>query len=101
MFDMASNDIQFLNGDFRLLERCGQQNAALIIAKSCVDVMRPQFGVGLMEIYPNMQQSRLRVVLDDAKQQIYNDGAVSTYISYTQTNKGAFDIVSRVKYSGE
>jgi hypothetical protein len=100
-FNIETNDVEFLDGDFRPLDKCGQQNAALIIAKSCVDIMRPQYGVGLYEIYANMKAGRLRTVLDDATRQIYDDGAASAYISYTPTDNGEYDIVSRVKYKGE
>ena len=101
LYNLGNNDIECLNGDFRIIEQSGQQNADIIIAKSCVDIMRPQFGIGFFETYPHMREDRLRNVLNEAKRQIYDDGAASVQISHRTTNKGEYTIIPRVKYRGE
>lgn len=97
-YDITLNDVRILNGDFWIIDKSGQQNGALMVSKSCVDILRPQYGIGLTELYPNMKSSTVRNLLDTAKQQIYEDGASSAYINYTQDNKGEYRIDARVKY---
>lgn len=100
-YDLDFNDVRVMNGDFQLVDRCGQQNAAIIIYKSCVDIFRPQYGIGLSEVYPHMNTSAARSLLDDAKQQIYEDGAASVYLTFNPVDHGEYEIVTRVRYKGE
>lgn len=48
-----------------------------------------------------MRQGRLRAILDEASQQIYDDGAQSADISFTPDGAGEYRIDVKVKYRGE
>lgn len=90
-YNTQINDIEFLGGDFRVVDGCGMQNAALIIAKSCADILSPQLGIGLEEIYPHIRRERLGSVLAAAQKQCYDDGAASVNLSFKQGDKGTYE----------
>lgn len=100
-YNMDVNDIETLNGDFRIAERCSQQNAALMLDKSAVNIYNAQYGVGLGEVYPNLPYLSLIRIMSECQSQLYEDGAATAKLTAKVGDRGHYDIDVDVAYKGE
>lgn len=84
LFDFVLNDIVLVGSDIAITENVSQQNATLILAKSCVNPAQAQYGAAFEEVYANISQNNANLIASDAKRQILNDGATGVSITLTQ-----------------
>lgn len=101
-FDFKKNDIEFLGGDFRIINSCSQQNATLMAAKSVVNILLPQFGAGIQERYYWVNSKNIGILLSKATRQTYTDGAQYCYMRAEPNEQlGQYDIYIDVMYKSE
>ena len=104
-WDFVNNDIAVVQtsagGDFAVAQTCSQQNAQLIFTKSAVSIYNPQFGVAMEERVYNMTDEGVQKIVDRAKSQIREDGAVQVSIRYARNETGMYEFEIGAKYSGE
>ncbi|MEG0899033.1 MAG: hypothetical protein RSF40_04900 [Oscillospiraceae bacterium] len=100
-WDLETNDLAFSNRDFAINKTAGRQAGALLLLKSCTNILLPQWGAAIEERYANITQRQLDVITSDAKVQMENDGAAVAIVSAEFDASGKVDINLEVKYKGE
>lgn len=98
IWDFELNDIAIVNGDFFVGEDISQQNAALILLKSAVNILDVYFGVGFEQVYANISQSDASTLAAEAQTQVLRDGATECNIKIILRNDGTYDADISAKY---
>ena len=104
-WDFVNNDVTVVQtsagGDFAVTDICSQQNAQLIFTKSAVNIYSPQFGVAMEERVYNLTAAGVQKIVDRAKSQIREDGAVQVSIKYQRDENGMYEFEVGAKYLEE
>ena len=104
-WDFVNNDVAIVDtstgGDFVIANMCSQQNAMLIFTKSAVSIFNPQFGAAMEERVYNLSDAGVQKIIDKAKSQIREDGAVQVSIKHQRDENGLYEFEVGAKYAGE